>query len=74
MRDHVFDFFRTNPVGYGSTYFAHPVCCAAGYATLKHIVDTNLVDHVRAMEPIMAEGLAELKAAAAGVAARRQGA
>jgi taurine---2-oxoglutarate transaminase len=60
MRDHVFDYFRTNPVGYGSTYFAHPVCCAAGYATLKHIVDTNLVDHVRAMEPVMAEGLAEL--------------
>ena len=27
MRDEIFDFFRTNPIGYGSTYFAHP--CAA---------------------------------------------
>ena len=59
MQDHVFDYFRKNPMGYGSTYFAHPVCCAAGYATLKHIVDINLVDTCK-MEPVMAEGLAEL--------------
>ena len=56
MRDHVFDHFRENPVGYGSTYFAHPVCCAAAYATLKHILKTNLGSHVRSMA-VTAEAL-----------------
>ena len=60
MRDHVFDHFRENPVGYGSTYFAHPVCCAAAYATLKHILKTNLVSHVRSVEPVMKAGLERL--------------
>ena len=60
VRDHVFDYFRENPVGYGSTYFAHPTCCAAAYATLQHIIQTNLVQHVKSVEPVMKEGLARL--------------
>tara|TARA_B110000090_G_scaffold206117_1_gene254970 strand:+ start:170 stop:1738 length:1569 start_codon:yes stop_codon:yes gene_type:complete len=60
MRDHVFDHFRTNPMGYGSTYFAHPVCCAAGYETVKHVVEHDIVGHVKAMEPIMQNQLAHL--------------
>lgn len=47
MRDHVFDHFRTNPMGYGSTYFAHPVCCAAGYETVKHLLEHDIVGQVR---------------------------
>ena len=43
MRDHVFDWLRENPMGYGSTYFAHPVCCAAGYETVKHILEHDIV-------------------------------
>jgi len=62
VRDHVFDHFRENPVGYGSTYFAHPMCCAAAYATVKHVVDTNVVGNVRKMEPVLRKGLAELVA------------
>jgi taurine--2-oxoglutarate transaminase len=60
MRDHVFDHFRTHPVGYGSTYFAHPVCCAVAYATLQHILQTNLVAHVKSVEPVMKAGLKRL--------------
>jgi len=60
MRDHVFDHFRENPIGYGSTYFAHPVCCAVAYATLQHVIQTNLVSHVKSVEPTMKAGLAKL--------------
>jgi taurine---2-oxoglutarate transaminase len=60
MRDHVFDFFRQNPMGYGSTYFAHPVCCAAGYETVKHILEHDIVGQVQKMEPIMERELAHL--------------
>ena len=75
MRDHVFDHFRTNPVGYGSTYFAHPVACAAGYETVKHIIETDLVSHVKKMEAVMERELAELvEAHPSAKQARDQGA
>jgi taurine---2-oxoglutarate transaminase len=60
VRDHIFDHFRKNPIGYGSTYSAHPVCCAAAYATLQHILQINLVEHVKAVEPVMVVGLQKL--------------
>jgi taurine---2-oxoglutarate transaminase len=60
MRDHVFNHFRENPIGYGSTYSAHPVCCAAAYATLQHVLQINLVEHVRSVEPVMVAGLQRL--------------
>jgi adenosylmethionine-8-amino-7-oxononanoate aminotransferase len=34
-------------VGACNSYFAHPVCCAAAYATIKHILDIDLVKHVQ---------------------------
>jgi adenosylmethionine-8-amino-7-oxononanoate aminotransferase len=60
MRDHVFDHFRENPMGYGCTYSAHPVCCAVAYATLQHLIQTNLIEHVQSVEPVMKEGLSRL--------------
>jgi taurine--2-oxoglutarate transaminase len=62
MRDHLFDHFRVNTVGIGTTYFAHPLACAMGYATLKYILETNLVQHVKDVEPVMQKGLAKLVA------------
>jgi len=59
-RDPVFDHFRTNPIGYGSTYSAHPVACAAGYETVKYIVQSDLLAHVQEMEAVMAEELGKL--------------
>ncbi len=60
MRDEIFDFFRTNPIGYGSTYFAHPVCCAVAYETLKYTIDNDIVGHVAKMEKVMEKELAKL--------------
>jgi len=60
-REEIFDHFRKNPLGIGSTYSAHPVACAAAYAVLKHNIDINLVDHVRDVAgPVMEEELAKL--------------
>ncbi|CAB9518434.1 phosphohydroxy-L-lysine phospho-lyase [Seminavis robusta] len=71
MQDHVFDYFRENPTGYGSTYSAHPVCCAAAYATLQHILQIDLVEHVRSVEPVMKAGLERLVAKHPSVKAAR---
>eukprot|EP00301_Raphidiophrys_heterophryoidea_P011435 c17547_g1_i1.p1 GENE.c17547_g1_i1~~c17547_g1_i1.p1 ORF type:complete len:533 (-),score=100.60 c17547_g1_i1:107-1705(-) len=60
MRSHIFDHFRTNPLGYGSTYAAHPLSCAAAYATISHILETNLLSHVQEMELVMIEELSKL--------------
>jgi adenosylmethionine-8-amino-7-oxononanoate aminotransferase len=56
-RDHIMDFFRKNPLGYGATYVAHPVACAAAYETVKHIMEIDLVSHVKNMEGVMIEEL-----------------
>ena len=60
MRDEIFDFFRTNPIGYGSTDFAHPVCCAVAYETLKYTIDNDIVGHVADMEKVMENEMAKL--------------
>mgnify|MGYP003886567923 CR=1 FL=1 len=60
MRDHIFDHFREFPVGYGSTYFAHPMCCAVAYATIQYILENNIVAHVKSVEPVMKAGLERL--------------
>lgn len=43
MRSHIQDHFRTNPLGWGSTFAAHPVAMACAYECLKHLVKENLV-------------------------------
>ena len=59
-RKHIYDHFRKAPLGYGSTYFAHPVCMAAGYATLKYMIEHDIVGHVNSVEPIMKKEMAKL--------------
>jgi adenosylmethionine-8-amino-7-oxononanoate aminotransferase len=60
VRQDIFNFFKTNPLGYGSTYSAHPVSCAAGYAVVKHILKNNIVGHVKKMEAVMIEELGKI--------------
>jgi taurine--2-oxoglutarate transaminase len=61
-RQPIQDFFRKNPLGIGSTYFAHPVSLATAYATLQYTVENDIVGHVQKMEPIMKEEMAKLVA------------
>ena len=61
MRSHIQDHFRTNALGYGATYQAHPVSLACGYAVVKHMLDEDIVGKVqRETAPIMEAEMASL--------------
>jgi len=60
MTDAIFDFYRTNAPAYGSTYSGHPLTVACGYATVKYILDNDIPNRVKQMEPTLAEGLAHI--------------
>jgi adenosylmethionine-8-amino-7-oxononanoate aminotransferase len=61
VRQKIKDFFWTHPTGWGSTFQAHPVALACGYASLKHMLDRDLLGHVQnTIQPIMIEELNRL--------------
>lgn len=41
--DEMKEFFEEAPLGWGSTYQAHPVALAASYATIKHMLEHDIV-------------------------------
>lgn len=48
----------------GSTYSGHPVALAAGYATLKHTLETDNLSYVNnVIGPVMEEEVKKLAAA-----------
>lgn len=59
-RDHIFDHFRTNPIGYGSTYSAHPLPCAIAEAVIKYTLKHDIIGNVQKMSPIMSAELLKL--------------
>jgi predicted acetylornithine/succinylornithine family transaminase len=46
---------------HGSTFGGNPVTCAAGYATLKFIIDDNITENVGLMGQVLTAGLKRLK-------------
>lgn len=63
-RQEIFDHFKTNPLGVGSTYSGHPVAMAAGYATLKHNLEIDTLNYVNnVIGPVMEEEVKKLAAA-----------
>ena len=57
------DHFESRPFPLGLTYSGHPVCMAAGIATLQVYQDENLVENARNMGVILKEGLDALQEA-----------
>ncbi len=55
------DYFADRPLPMGLTYSGHPVCTAAGVATIEAYKEEKLVENARAMGVILKEGLEELK-------------
>lgn len=53
VRSEIMEFFRTTPMGYGSTFQAHPVSMACAYAVVKYLVDHDIVGHAQNMEPVI---------------------
>ena len=54
----ILDSFTHNPVlGHITTFGGHPVCCAAGLAALKYLVNNNIVEHVERKGQLFEERL-----------------
>ena len=49
------------PGEHGSTFGGNPVACAAGYATLKFIIDHDIADSVKRVGQYLTDGLKSLK-------------
>jgi acetylornithine/N-succinyldiaminopimelate aminotransferase len=50
------------PGEHGSTFGGNPLACAAGYATLKFIIDNDISGKVKTVGNYLIQGLAKLKA------------
>ncbi len=49
------------PGEHGSTFGGNPIACAAGYATLKFIIDNNIAGNVQKVGQYLVAGLEKLK-------------
>ena len=57
----IMEYFEDKPLGYGSTYQAHPVAMAVAYETIKHLLQHNIVHRVQdQLAPIFASGMQRL--------------
>lgn len=50
-RKHIMEGFEDKPLGWGSTYAAHPVAMACAYENVKHLLKENIVGHVQEIAP-----------------------
>jgi len=60
VRQKIKDYFMTHPIGWGSTFHAHPVALACAYETVKYVLKENVLENVRNLEPVMLEELQKL--------------
>ncbi len=58
----VMDSFTTNPVlGHINTFGGHPVCCAAGHAAMKVLLDEKILENVFSKEALFKKYLTHSK-------------
>ena len=60
MRQPIKEFFASQPLGWGSTYQAHPVSLACGYEVVKHMIANDVVGHAASLQPVMVEEMQRL--------------
>lgn len=48
----IMEYFDNKPLGWGSTYQAHPVALAAAYETVKYIIEHDIVGRVQGIAPL----------------------
>ena len=60
VSDKILDYFRDKPVGYGSTFQAHPVAMACAYSVVKYLLDHKIIDHVGRMENVIKDEMQSL--------------
>mmetsp|Transcript_41396 Transcript_41396/g.96195 ORF Transcript_41396/g.96195 Transcript_41396/m.96195 type:complete len:545 (+) Transcript_41396:71-1705(+) len=60
VRKKLKDYFMDHPLGWGSTFHAHPVALACAYETVKYLLKEDVVGNVKRLEPVMMEELQRL--------------
>jgi len=60
VREPIRQWFLDEPLGWGSTYHAHPVSMACAYECVKHMLDQELCARVQSLESIMLEEIQKL--------------
>lgn len=50
--EEIMDFFEDKPLGYGSTYQAHPVAMACAYENVKYLLEADIIGHVQRLAPL----------------------
>jgi adenosylmethionine-8-amino-7-oxononanoate aminotransferase len=51
VRKHIQEAFDDKPLGWGSTYAAHPVAVACAYENVKHLIKADVLGHVQSLAP-----------------------
>jgi len=60
MRQPIKEFFESNPLGWGATYQAHPVALACAYECMKYMLEFQVTEHAKALEPLMVQQIGAL--------------
>lgn len=50
--EEIMEFFQDKPIGYGSTYQAHPTAMAAAYENVKYLLKEDIVGRVQRLAPV----------------------
>jgi taurine--2-oxoglutarate transaminase len=56
----IMEFFDDKPLGYGSTYQAHPVALACAYENIKFLLQNDVVGRVQQMAPLFEANMQRL--------------
>ena len=59
-RRHIMEAFEDKPLGWGSTYQAHPVALAAAYETVKYLINEDVLGNVQRLAPTFEDGMRRL--------------
>ncbi len=61
VSDPIAQYFEDKYLYQGLTYMGHPMCCAAGIATIQVYKDENLISRARSMGWVLGQALEEIK-------------
>jgi taurine---2-oxoglutarate transaminase len=51
-RKHIMEYFEDKPLGWGSTYQAHPVAMACAYEQIKFLIKSDVIGNVQRLAPV----------------------
>jgi taurine--2-oxoglutarate transaminase len=60
VRKHIQEAFDEKPLGWGSTYQAHPTAMACAYENVKYLIKEDIIGHVNRLEPVFEDSMATL--------------